>query len=85
MFYWNQENFVGLKEVGEKLIDIEGYQFFANYCLLKKKGLKKQALISLEKFIAKIKPFGSNLLMLNCIKIIVIRQSSRGDTKSLLF
>ncbi|MFZ5986350.1 MAG: hypothetical protein ACOYWZ_04380 [Bacillota bacterium] len=55
MFYWNQENFVGLKEVGEKLVDIEGYQFFANYCLLKEKGLKKQALISLEKFIAEIR------------------------------
>jgi len=46
MYYWNQNNFEALKEVGEKYLSKEGYEAFANYCLLKEKGLKKSALDS---------------------------------------
>ena len=55
MYHWNQDNFEGLKSVGERYLPREGYEAFANYCLLKEKGLKKPALASIGKFIASAK------------------------------
>jgi hypothetical protein len=52
MHYWNESNFNGLKSIGESYLSKNGYEGFANYCLLREKGLKKPALIELKKFIA---------------------------------
>jgi hypothetical protein len=43
MFYWNKSNFEGLKAAGKQYASKTGYEDFANYCLFKEKGLKKQA------------------------------------------
>ncbi|SNS85299.1 hypothetical protein SAMN05446037_102418 [Anaerovirgula multivorans] len=51
MYYWNKDNFQGLKDIGEKYSNISGYESFAKYCLLKEKGIKKQALKAIEEFI----------------------------------
>ena len=52
MYYWNEDNFKGLKEIGEKYSTKLGYEAFSNYCLLKEKGLRKQAHIAIEDFIS---------------------------------
>ncbi|MDP9942342.1 hypothetical protein [Ectopseudomonas alcaliphila] len=51
MHYWNQRNFKGLKNIAEHLQLKEGYESFSRYCLLREKGLKKNALVELRKFI----------------------------------
>ncbi len=55
MYYWNQKNFKGLKDIGEKYCNIYGYEAFANYCFLKEKGLKKEALQAVNAFVLSTK------------------------------
>ena len=45
MYYWNKDNFEGLLEIAEEFKSRSGYDLFAEYCLLREKGLKKQELI----------------------------------------
>lgn len=52
MHYWNKTNFNGLKEIADTLQHNRGYEGYARYCLLREKGLKKEALIELRSFIA---------------------------------
>ncbi len=52
MYYWNEDNFKGLKEIGEKYSIQNGYEDFSKYCLLKEKGLRKQAHKAVEDFIS---------------------------------
>ncbi len=52
MYYWNQDNFEGLKSVGEKYSLIEGYELFGRYCLQKEQGLKKLAVTSIKEFVS---------------------------------
>lgn len=51
MHYWNKANFKGLKEIAEALRHKSGYEGYARYCLLREKGLKKEALVELRSFI----------------------------------
>lgn len=51
MYYWNQDNFKGLKEIGDLYSSKGSYKHFADYCILKEKGLRKQALKAIEDFI----------------------------------
>ena len=51
MYYWNESNFKGLKEVGMEFQHRPGFTFFADYCLSKEKGLKKQAKQSIGAFV----------------------------------
>ena len=55
MFYWNDENFEGMKQIGEKYLSKDSYEDYANYCLLIEKGLRKLAIKSLNKFISSAK------------------------------
>jgi len=55
MHYWNKNNFAGLNAIGEQYKSKEGYERFASYCLLKEKGLKKQANQEIEEFVSEIK------------------------------
>ena len=55
MYYWNQQNFEGLKSIGDKYVSIQGYEAFGRYCLLKEKGLKKQAVAAVKEFVASAK------------------------------
>jgi tetratricopeptide (TPR) repeat protein len=55
MYYWNRDNFEGLKSVGEKYSAITGYELFGKYCLQKEQGLKKMAVASIKEFVADVK------------------------------
>ncbi|WP_395377547.1 hypothetical protein [Marinicella sp. W31] len=52
MHYWNQDNFEGLKAVGEKYALINGFELYADYCLLKEQGLKKHAMSAINAFVS---------------------------------
>lgn len=51
MYYWNQDNFDGLKRIGEVYAQREGFGDFSRYCLLREQGLKKLALKALDAFL----------------------------------
>ena len=55
MYYWNKDNFEGLKSVGEEYSSKEGYELFGQYCLKKENGLRAQANSSIQEFIADVK------------------------------
>lgn len=55
MYYWNQQNFEGLKSIGNKYVSIQEYEAFGRYCLLKEQGLKKQAVAAVKEFVASAK------------------------------
>lgn len=51
MYYWNQANFEGLRELGEAMQSRQGLGYLAQYCLLRERGLRKQAMTALLVFI----------------------------------
>lgn len=51
MYYWNQDNFQGLKAIGEKYSALEGYELFGQYCLQREQGFKKQAITEVNEFV----------------------------------
>lgn len=55
MYYWNRDNFEGLRSIGEKYASIKGYELFGKYCLQKEQGLKKLAISSIKEFVADAK------------------------------
>jgi len=52
MHHWNQDNFEGLKSIGEKYSSIKEYELFGQYCLQKEQGLKKLANASISEFVS---------------------------------
>lgn len=55
MYYWNDKHLEGMKQIGENYLSKDGYEDYANYCLLIEKGLRKSAINSLNKFISSAK------------------------------
>ncbi|WP_455893664.1 hypothetical protein [Pseudomonas palmensis] len=51
MYYWNKDNFEGLRRIGEVYASREGFAGFSRYCLLREQGLKKPALKALDEFL----------------------------------
>ncbi len=43
MYFWNKDNFEGLKQIGEHYASHPNLSFYGEYCLSKEKGLKKAA------------------------------------------
>jgi hypothetical protein len=60
MSYWNKNNFEGMRFVGERYAQTENFELFGKYCLQKEQGLKKQAIASINAFVANLreKPVG---------------------------
>jgi hypothetical protein len=54
MYYWNKGNFQGLKDIGEEYSLKSGYKDFACFCLLKEKGMKKEAIKAINNFISSV-------------------------------
>ncbi len=52
MYYWNQDNFEGLRSVGEKYSSLDGYELFGKYCLQKEQGFKKLAVATVKEFVS---------------------------------
>ena len=54
MRYWNQKNFEGLLEIADSIRDRPDWHGFESYCRLREKGLRKQALEELNRFVAQV-------------------------------
>jgi len=52
VYYWNKDNFDGLVAIANALDDIPQLQLLANYCRLRERGLRKQALQVLRDFLS---------------------------------
>lgn len=52
MFYWNQDYFEGLEEIGNAYSQRVGFELFGQYCLKKTAGLKKEANRLSQAFVA---------------------------------
>lgn len=52
MYYWNKDNFEGLKGIGNEYIARKDYELFGEYCLKKEQGLKKLAVKHINDFIS---------------------------------
>ena len=52
MWYWSQSNFEGLLAVSDSISTEPLWRAFAEYCTLREKGLRKQALASIERLIS---------------------------------
>ena len=55
MNYWNKECFEGLIDIAQEFKDKNGFELFSEYCLLREKGLKKQATKVIIDFVEQIK------------------------------
>jgi len=55
VYYWNRNNFEGLKNIGQHYLSKNGYDGFAEYCLLMERGLRKRAFVHLAQFIEQAK------------------------------
>lgn len=54
MSYWNQTSFQGLAAIASYLASQPALHEFAQYCLYREKGLRKQALMALDRFIMEV-------------------------------
>ncbi|MFN5027788.1 MAG: hypothetical protein ACK5D9_01440 [Burkholderiales bacterium] len=52
MHYWNKDNFVGLLELARELETALSLRALAEYCVLREKGLRAQALARLDGFLS---------------------------------
>lgn len=52
MWYWNQQNFEGLIAVADSIADQPLWTLFAQYCRLREKGLRPQAMQSITQLIS---------------------------------
>jgi hypothetical protein len=55
MYYWNKDNFEGLLGIGNSFKEEDGFELFAEYCFLKEKGLKKQAVKVIKDYVNHLK------------------------------
>lgn len=52
MYYWNQDNFEGLKALAALYAERDGFAEFSEYCRLREQGLKKPAMAAMNRFVA---------------------------------
>lgn len=55
MYYWNKDNFEGLKDLGETYKTRANFELFGEYCLKKEQGLKKAANNAAVSFVNAVK------------------------------
>jgi hypothetical protein len=60
MYYWNKDNFEGLLGIGNSFKGEDGFELFAEYCFLKEKGLKKQAVKVIKDYVNHLKKLDLN-------------------------
>ncbi|WP_153556473.1 hypothetical protein [Roseimaritima sediminicola] len=60
MWYWNQQNFEGLIAVADSIADQPQWNLSAQYCRLRERGLRPQALQAITELIAEAAGWGDN-------------------------
>jgi hypothetical protein len=70
MHYWNKGNFEGLLELARELADTAELSALAEYCVLREKGLRAQALARLNDFLAEAALWDIDLARRNVATIL---------------
>lgn len=60
VWYWNQQNFEGLTAVADSITDQPQWLLYAQYCRLRERGLRPQALQAITELIAEAAGWGDN-------------------------
>lgn len=69
MYYWNKDNFEGLLGIGNSFKEEDGFELFAEYCFLKEKGLKKQAVKVIKDYVNHLKKLDLNKQRDVCVRL----------------
>lgn len=83
MHYWNQTNFEGLASIGAAYATETDLAFFSQYCLLREKGLRKQAHEAASSFSRHLKSLNPASQRRICVHLIQL-QSANPDVHQLL-
>ncbi len=70
MHYWNKDNFKGLLELARELDITPELGALANYCVLREKGLRPQALAQLDDFLTEAALWDTDLARRNVLAIL---------------
>ncbi|MCL2310617.1 MAG: hypothetical protein FWC42_10210 [Proteobacteria bacterium] len=70
MYYWNKDNFEGLLELAHELRKTPELGRLAEYCVLREKGLRSQALARLNDFLAEAALWDTGLARRNVLTIL---------------
>lgn len=69
MYYWNKDNFEGLLGIGNSFKGEDDFELFAEYCFLKEKGLKKQAVKVIKGYVSDLKKLDLNKQRDVCVRL----------------
>lgn len=75
MHYWNDDNFRGLTHLASELNKHANLQYLSEYCTLREKGLRKQALEKLDEFLHDSKQW--DLTTKREMTVVILRFNSR--------
>lgn len=70
MHYWNKDNFAGLLELAKEFAKTPELAGLAEYCLMREKGLRSQALARLNHFLAETKLWDVDIARRQVITIL---------------
>lgn len=73
MYYYGKKDFEGLKRIAESFSHQPEYKLFADYCLLREQGLRKQSLQTLQKFILQAKLQTLDMQVSYCTTLIALK------------
>ena len=83
MYYWNQENFEGLKRIAKQYQHDAQLSLFAEYCTARQAGLRKLAFQTLDQFIQKCQSEPFEQQKSCCLSLLnLIKQNSQFHTLS---
>ena len=70
MYYWNRDNFQSLLELGTELAKQPDLALLAEYCMLREKGLRKQAFEALNRFLSDAELWSDEQARCNVLVIV---------------
>jgi hypothetical protein len=78
MHYWNQTNFAGLASIGSACAAEEHLKHYGNYCLLREKGLRKQATQEATTFATHLQSLKVSLQREIACNLVQLQQANPG-------
>src|SRR5690349_22122100 len=77
MHYWNKANFDGLARLSEELEVYPNLRSLASYCRLREKGLRREAMATLELFLTAAQSFDKATARSSAIQILELNERTR--------
>jgi hypothetical protein len=77
MHYWNKANFDGLARLSEELEVHPNLRSLASYCRLREKGLRREAMATLELFLTASQSFDKATARSSAVQILELNEQAR--------